>query len=62
MVENTPFKQRHRSIPPAMFDEFMNHLRQLLAAGMIRRFHSPWSSNVVLCRKKNGKLKMCIDI
>ena len=44
-----------------MFDEVRDHLRQLLAAGIIRRYHSPWSSNVVLCRKKDGKLRMCID-
>ena len=62
LVESTPFKQRHRRIPPAMFDEVRDHLRQLLAAGIIRRSHSPWSSNVVLCRKKDGgKLRMCID-
>jgi len=61
LVENTQFKQRHRRIPPAMFDEVRDHLRQLLAAGIIRRSHSPWSSNVVLCRKKDVKLRMCID-
>ena len=44
-----------------MFDEARDHLRQLLAARIIRRSRSPWSSNVVLCRKKDGKLKMCVD-
>ena len=61
LVESTPFMQRHRRIPPAMFDEVRDHLRQLLAAGIFRRSHSPESSNVVLCRKKDGKLRMCID-
>ena len=61
LVDDVPFKQRHRRIPPAMFDEVRNHLQQLLTAGIIRRSHSPWSSNVVLCRKKDGKLRMCID-
>ncbi len=45
-----------------MFDEVKDHLKQLLACGVIRRSHSPWSSNVVLCRKKNGKLRMCVDM
>ncbi|XP_076101165.1 uncharacterized protein LOC143070948 [Mytilus galloprovincialis] len=61
LTDDTPFKQRHRRIPPAMFDEVRTHLQQLLTAGIIRRSHSPWSSNVVLCRKKDGKLRMCID-
>ena len=61
LVENTQLKQRHRRIPPAMFDEVRDHLRQLLVAGIIRRSHSPWWSNVVLCRKKDGKLRMYID-
>jgi hypothetical protein len=45
----------------AMFDEVKEHIKQLLTAGTIRPSHSPWTSNVVLVKKKNGKLRMCID-
>lgn len=55
------FKRRCRRIPPFMFEEVRNHLHQLLAAGVIHRSHSPWSSNIVLVRKKNGKLRLCVD-
>ena len=61
LTDNVPFKQRHRRIPPSMLDEVRNHLQLLLSAGIIRRSHSPWSSNVVLVRKKDGKLRMCVD-
>ena len=61
LTDEVPFKQRHRRIPPALFDEVRTHLQQLLAAGIIRRSHSPWSSNVVLVRKKDNKLRMCVD-
>ena len=61
LTDNTPFKQRHRRIPPSMLDEVRSHLQQLLSAGIIQRSHSPWSSNVVLVRKKDGKLRMCVD-
>ena len=61
LTDNHPFKQRHRRIPPAMYVEVRDHLHQLLAIGVIRRSHSPWSSNVVLARKKDGRLRMCID-
>ena len=59
--DNTPFKQRHRRIPPSMIEEVRNHIQQLLAAGIIRRSESPWTSNVVLVRKKSGELRMCVD-
>ena len=59
--DNTPFKQRPRRIPPALFSEVKEHLKQLLDGGIIRKSKSPWSSNVVLCRKKNNELRMCVD-
>ena len=33
----------------------------LLEGNIIRKSKSPWSSNVVLCRKKNNELRMCVD-
>ena len=42
-------------------DEVKEHIRQLLTAGTIRPQHSPWTTNVVMVKKKNGKLRMCVD-
>jgi transposase InsO family protein len=61
LTDKTPFKQRHRRVPPAMYDEVKDHLQQLLASSVIRKSHSPWASNVVLARRKDGRLRMCID-
>lgn len=61
LVDDVPFKQKHRRIPPAMVEEVRQHLEQLLASGVIQKSKSPWASNIVLVRKKNGKLRMCID-
>lgn len=44
-----------------MYEEVRNHIHQLLASGVIRQPFSPWASNIVLCRKKDGKLGMCVD-
>lgn len=44
-----------------MIDEIRSHLEQLAASGIIRPSHSPWASNVVLVRKQDGKLRMCVD-
>lgn len=61
LINDTPFKQRHRRIPPAMVDEVRAHLEQLLSSGVIQKSKSPWCSNIVLVRKKNGKIRMCVD-
>ena len=61
LMDETPFKQRYRRIPPSMLDEVRDHIQQQLAAGVIRKSYSPFSSNVVLVRKKNGQLRICFD-
>lgn len=58
---DVPFKQRYRRIPPAMYEEVKDHIRQLMNAGVIRPSHSPWASNVVLVKKKDNSLRMCTD-
>ena len=61
LTDDRPFKQRHRRIPPAMIDEVRAHIEQLASSGIIQPSYSPWASNVVLVRKKDGKLRMCVD-
>ena len=56
-----PFKQRYRRIPPHMFEEVRDHLRQQEVEGVIRPSKSQYSSPVVCCRKKDGKLRLCVD-
>ena len=59
--DEMPFKQRHRTIPPGMYEELKAHLRNLLDTNVIRKSHSPWCSNVAMARKKDNSLRLCID-
>ena len=58
----TPFKERYRRIPPHLFDEVKNHLKEMLEVGAIHKSNSPWASAIVLVRKKDGSLRFCIHL
>ena len=61
VTNEIPFKERHLYIQTGMYHQFRDHLQQLLDSGVIRHSHSPWSSNVVLVKKKDGTLRLSID-
>lgn len=61
LTDERPFKHRYRKIPPRMYVEVRNHLQQILDAGIIRRSHSPFASNIVLVMKKDNSLRICTD-
>ena len=61
LTDGTPFKDPYRRIPPSMYEEVRPHLKEMLEADAIRPSQSPYSSNVVLVRKKDGSLRFCID-
>ena len=56
-----PFKDPYRRIPPALIQEIREHLNEMIEAGAIRPSKSPFSSNVVIARKKDGSIRFCID-
>ena len=60
-TDNTPFKEPHRRIPPVMFEEVRQHVKEMLDVGAIQPSHCPFSSNIVLVRQKDGTLGFCID-
>ena len=61
LSDESPFKEPHRRIPPALFQEVREHLKEMLAADAIRPSQSPFSSNVVVVMKKDGSIRFCVD-
>ncbi len=59
--DEVPVKEKARRIPPNMVDELRDHIQQLHSMGVIEESTSPWSSPIVLVRKKSGELRMCVD-
>ena len=62
LTDQQPFKERYRRIPPHLFEEVKQHLQEMVEVGAIRKSFSPWASAVVLVRKKDGGLRLCIDL
>ena len=56
-----PIRQRARPISPHDFEDCRQHIQGLLDAKIIQPSNSPYASPIVLCRKKNGDLRMCCD-
>ena len=56
-----PIKQPPRRPPMALVQEEKAEIDKLLRQGVIRESNSPWASPIVLVRKKNNKVRMCVD-
>ena len=47
--------------PPAHIEAISDHVDNMLKQGTIEPASSPWASNVVLVKKKDGSYRCCID-
>ena len=61
LSNETPFKHRSWPIRPQDIDAVRRHLKELSEAGVIRESESPFSSPIVVVKKKNGDVRLCID-
>lgn len=59
--DSRPIKQPHRRQALAKQEETDNIVRDMLRQDIIEPSYSPWSSPVVLVKKKNGATRFCID-
>lgn len=61
LSDETPFKFRPRPIHPHDVDAVRRHLQELLDSGVIQESESPFASPIVVVRKKDGSVRLCID-
>ena len=59
--DNIPVKVPHRRIPPHQWNEVREYMRKAIDQGIIRESSSPYASAVVLFRKRDGRLRLCVD-
>lgn len=56
-----PRAQPVRHIPFSVHEKVAQQLHQMQEEGVIQLSHSPWASPIVLVRKKDGGLRICVD-
>lgn len=61
LIDDRPIRQRFRRIPPSDYEAVRAHIRQLLDSQVIQESCSPFASPIVLVKKKDGSLRMCVD-
>ena len=59
--DELPRKQAARRIPYGARQEVAEQLERMQKIGVIKPSKSPWSSPVVLVRKRDGTLRFCVD-
>jgi len=59
--DSRPVRQPLRRFPPAHVEAISDHVDNMLKQGIIEPASSPWASNVVLVKKKDGSLRCCMD-
>ena len=58
---NQPVRHRPRRLPYAHRAEAEHQIAEMLNQGIISPSNSPWSSPIVLVKKRNGEFRFCVD-
>ena len=61
LCDNKPVNLPYRRIPPHEVNEIKQELQKMLNKGVIRKSATPYGSPIVIVRKKNGAVRLCVD-
>ncbi|XP_075454672.1 uncharacterized protein LOC142493868 [Ascaphus truei] len=61
LSDATPFRERSRRLASKDADEVRGLIDEMKTAGIVRESRSPYASPIVVVRKKNGTVRLCVD-
>lgn len=56
-----PSRERYRPVPPSLYPELRELLKNMLDNDVIKESSSPWAAPIVLVKKKDGSWRFCVD-
>lgn len=59
--DSPPVRERYRMIPPKLYQEVKDQIKEMLEKGVIKESYSPWAAPTVYLRKKDGNIRICVD-
>ncbi|XP_050295859.1 uncharacterized protein LOC126735794 [Anthonomus grandis grandis] len=60
-TNSAPIKQRYYPLSRALQKDVNTELEQMIANGIVEPSISPWSSPIVMVKKKTGEWRFCVD-
>lgn len=60
-TNSEPIKQRYYPLSPVLRGYVNEELDKMLELGVVRPSNSPWSSPIVMVKKKDGSYRFCVD-
>lgn len=61
LIDETPFKVPRRRVRPSDYNELIHTLKEIEQDGIIKPSKSCYLSPIVIARKKDGTIRICID-
>ena len=60
-TDDAPVTAPYRRIPPSQYEEVKKHIQDLLDKNIITKSASPYASPIVIARKKDNSIRLCVD-
>ncbi|XP_041434006.1 uncharacterized protein LOC121398770 [Xenopus laevis] len=61
LADSKPFRERSRKLPPRDIEDVRTCLKKMKDQNIITDSRSPYASPIVVVRKKDGSVRLCVD-